>query len=365
MTAIVMFCISWISVGNNCISENYYKKKYLSLFFICLIFGLIFGMRWDVGTDNLEYLYIYVNNLTDNYEIEFLFKIFNDICYDFHFHYSIYFGIFAFIQLFLVLYTLKNQSYIWPFIIIALFGGNFFWDWMNGMRQEMASCIMFLGANFIIKRKIGYFLLCLLIAFGFHKSALMLILLYPLFKSGQSYVPSVYIQLFLFIIAYVLVFLRLDIIANLLPFIDTLQQLDALSDYNRYNSNVLQMYSDKTKIGILFGIFFIVNLYIIFNFKKLKNYFNSKRFNIYYNLYFWGTLCEILVSLNMVLARPFRYFRIYKMVIIALLMYYFYKKYGFRHSISLFILILLMLCGLILIAKQSPFNFYFEIPHAS
>ena len=219
LTAFVMFCFSWTQVGNNSMSKNYYQKKYISLFIICLIFGLIFGMRWDVGTDNLEYLYIYINNLTDNYKTEFIFKFFNDICYDNNIHYSIYFGIFAFIQLFLVLFALRKQPFVWPFIIISLFGGNFFWDWMNGMRQEMASCIMFLGANFIINRKLGYFLICLLIAFGFHKSALMLIFLYPLFKTGKAYVPSFYIQLFLFIIAYILIFLRLDIITKIIPFI--------------------------------------------------------------------------------------------------------------------------------------------------
>lgn len=331
---------------------------------IALIFAVIFGMRWDVGVDSLAYLYAYKYNDTERFEVEYAFKFINDKMYQLHFHYAIYLGLIAFIQLFLLLYSFKKKIFLWPFHIIALFGGHFFLDWMNVMRQETASCIGFYGIKYVVERKPWKYLLCIVLAFGFHKSALILLPLYPIFVSGKDLTPNKWIQLPILMIPTVLTIFHFDILSRLFPIINTFQELEAFSNYDIYNENVLQSYSEKTKIGFLFYIFIIVNIIIVIYSPKLKSFFSSRSFKIIYNLYFWGCTLELIVATNLVLARPFRYFRIYKLAMIAYIMYYLIKRHTLLSNSMMIVLVGLMFAGIILVASYAPFNFFFEISYA-
>ena len=235
---------------------------------------------------------------------------------------------------------------------------------MNGIRQETASCIAFYGVKYIINRQPWKYFFVIMIAFGFHTSALLLLPLYPLVVSGRNYTPNKWIQWILMLIPALLAIRRYDIFSRFFPILDQLQQIEAFSSYDQYNGDVLQKYSDITQIGILFYIFLGVNSIIIFTSKKLQLYFTDKNFRIYYNLYFWGMLCEMAVAQNMVLARPFRYFRIYKLTIIAYTLYYLVKHPSYTNIIVFILLIALMFAGLGLISIQSPFQFFFEVSYA-
>lgn len=366
MTMLCMFMIATPCLAVRTHKFNLYHEYKSSVLCILLglslVFGIVFGMRWDVGQDNLAYLDIYINNDTENKE--YLFKFLNDSLYNAKIHYCIYFGLFAFLQCFLVFYTLKNQSYIWAFLVIALFGGHFFWDWMNGMRQEIASCIMLFGTNFIIKKNLKKYLLCVIVAMGFHISAIIFLLLYYFVVSGKNLCPKKLLQLAIYCVCIVIALTKIDILAKIFPAIELLNQIDELSHYSIYNENVLQNFADITKIGYLFYILCFINIIIILYYNKIRKYFDSKRFTIYYNFYYWGMICETLVASNMVLARPFRYFRIYKLIMIAYLLYYLYSHRNNINSLCFVSILLALLAGVILISITSPFNFYFDIPYA-
>lgn len=329
---------------------------------LSLVFGIVFGMRWNVGQDNLSYLDIYINNDTEGKE--FLFKFINDSLYNAKIHYSFYFGLYAFIQCILVFYTLKNQSYIWPFLVLALFGGHFFLDWMNGMRQEMASCIMLFGTNFIIKKKFYKYLICVIVAMGFHLSSVIFIFLYPIFVNCKNLCPKRFLQFVIYILCACIALKKIDVVAKIFPAIELLNSIDEISHYGVYNEDVLQKYSDITIIGYLFYILCFINLIVISYYNKLKKWFDSKRFTLYYNLYYWGIIFETLVASNMVLTRPFRYFRIYKLIIIAYLLYYLFRHRSTMNSMGFVCVFLSLIAGVILVSFTWPFNFYFEIPYA-
>ncbi len=337
----------------------------ISLILIALVFSLVFGMRWDFGTDNLTYLEIYTQNNTDLYNIEWIFKLLNDTLYNLNVHYWIYFAVFAFIQVFLLFYTLRKEAFLWVFLIISLFGGLFFFDWMNGMRQEMASCIMLFGTNFIIKRNPLKYLFCVIIAAGFHISAILFLIIYPLLKNGKNLVPNRGIQLLILMFCAIIPLTVGDIMSRLFPILEVLKQFEGEDGYaSKYNENVLQKFSDITNIGIMFYVYLLINSLIILYSRKIKSYFSGRRISIYYNMYYWGTVFETLFAANMILLRPFRYFRIYKLIMIAYFLYYLYKHPS-RLSTALFVSIIIILLVCVGIkAYTTPFNFFFDIPNA-
>lgn len=364
MVSMVMFAIPFFSLfPKKLISVQQKRQRMFCMIFMSLIFGLVFGMRWDVGIDHLAYLNVYLNHDTDRFE--FLFKLINENLPKFGVHYVWYFSILAFVQIFTLFYALKNEAYLWPFLIISLFGGVFFWDWMNVIRQELASCIMFLSINYIIRRNLIKFLLCLLIALGFHNSAIIWIIILPFIYKGKSLIPPCNIQLALLLIMTILVCVHYDVLSNVFPILNTMQELGMMGEYGIYSESVLQKFGEMTNIGFLFISFFIINLILIYYYPDLKFRFDGKRFRIYYNLYFWGYIFEMFVASNLVLCRPFRYFRIYKLVIIAYLLYYLYKyRKDILAKIIFIVIIGLFALNLLSISKNSPFNFFFEIPNA-
>ncbi|MDE6021225.1 MAG: EpsG family protein [Ruminococcus sp.] len=338
------------------------ESRIISLILLSLIFSFVFGMRWEFGTDYPTYLRIFIQNDTDTYQSEWLFKLLNDTLYTFRIHYWVYFGIAAFIQIFLLFYTLRKEAYLWVFLILSLFGGLFFFDWMNGMRQELASCIMLFGTNFIIKKNPLKYLLCIIIAAGFHISAFLFLGVYPILYRGKSLVPGIKIQLLILSVCAVITLIVGDFLSRLFPVLELLQQMEGEGGYaSKYNENVLQRFSDETNIGIMFYIFFVINSIIIYYSPKIKEYFSGRRIVIYYNMYFWGMIFETLLASNMVLVRPFRYFRIYKLIMIAYLLYYLYKHPSLLTTTLLISIIAILVVCVGIKVYTTPFNFFFDV----
>lgn len=370
MICMVMLTIPYYNSFDNSIN-NYNiikRKRYLrisTILLLSLIFALVFGLRWNVGTDNLTYLSIYINNDTEVYGREFIFKFMNDSLYKMGMHFSIYFIIFAFIQVFLLYYTLKNEAYLWVFLSISLFGGHFFYDWMNGMRQEMASCIMLFGTNYIIKKKPIKYLICIVFASGFHISALLFLVVYPVVVKGKSLVPKRGFQYFILTFSVGVTFIVGDILSKFFPILEVLQQVEGEGGYTAiYNEKTLQKFSEITNIGVMYYVFLVINSIIIFYSKDLISFFGiteKRRLTIYYNLYYWGMIFEVLLASNMILVRPFRYFRIYKLIMIAYLLYYLYKHPSTISTVFLYGIIIILLICIGVKAYTAPFNFYFEV----
>lgn len=341
------------------------ESRIISLIMLSLIFSLVFGMRWEFGTDYPSYLRIFIQNDTEIYKSEWLFKFINDTFYDLKIHYWVYFGVIAFIQVFLLFYSLKKEAYLWVFLILSLFGGLFFFDWMNGMRQELASCIMLFGTNFIIKRDPLKYLICIIIAAGFHVSAFLFLIVYPILYRGKCLVPGRKIQMLILIGCAGVPLIVGDFLSRLFPILELLKQMEGEGGYaSKYNENVLQKFTDETKIGIMFYIFFVLNSLIIYYSPKIKEYFSYRRMVIYYNLYYWGMAFETLLASNMVLVRPFRYFRIYKLIMIAYLLYYLYKHPSLLTTTLLISIIVILVVCVGIKVYSTPFNFFFDVTMA-
>lgn len=166
-------------------TQTLIKNTSTKIFFIfaAIILILIAGLRYDVGTDYLNYLVRY-----EVYAAKFLDSIltleepgFKFICWI-----SILIGGNGFTAIFLsslITITLflitiyKNTDLLLPSTLLYIFLGCWHGAF-NGIRQFLAAAIVFAGVNFIKERKFLKYALVVFIAFLFHGSAILMIFPY-------------------------------------------------------------------------------------------------------------------------------------------------------------------------------------------
>ncbi len=306
------------------------------------LFSIIFGMRYDVGVDYLGYLDAYVWN-EDVSKNEFLFQLITNLSHHFNLHYVIYFTILAFIQVFFFFYAFKKEVYLFPLLTFFLFTNGEIWFWMNGIRQAIAMCIWIYSLNFIVDRKIWKYILYGVIAFLFHRSAIVLFVFYPILVSGKDYFKSIPLQLILLTLAFVIRELFFDIIMNFDSVIDFYISILGSDLYERsYNIDaLLESFNEATGTGLAYIWKIIMNVIIILYSKELKKYYNSRWFNIIYFFFFIGVISLYMFPSGAVsFTRPFRYFYIFQSIILAYFCYYLYKHKTQKNLIVLLVTII-------------------------
>ena len=322
-------------------------------------FATIFGMRYDVGTDHLDYLYCYQTGVgVERYEpfFQYITKGFKSA----GIHYTFYFGFLAFIQLFFILYSIRDERYLYPSLILTLFLGGFFWHWMNGIRHDIASCIYVFAVNFIVDRKPLKFLLFILLSVCFHKTAILLLPTYLLLSNGNDLSMNRFFQLVLLAIVSYLTITEYDVPAAIFPAIEL---FIALFSYEEtYDIQTMVYLGDETSFGITLYTSILLDALIILKSDKMKSFYNNRRFTVYYNLYYWGAVVlQIFLTNNLLFARVARPFRCFKILIIAYFLYYLYKNLRIKSNVVfLAIAVGLLLISFVSIIVHYPFYFYFD-----
>lgn len=255
-----------------------------------LSFAVVFGMRYDVGEDHLGYLDGYINPFLHK-EYEPLFALIRDTLSNAGVHPIVFFAVCAFIQVFCLFYFMKDCKFLYPALIVSLFMGQFFIHWMNGIRQDIAGCIFLCAITCVIDKRIVGFFALVLISVGFHYSAVILFPFYFLYLKKDHYFNSINVQyLLLFVVSYVAIY-NVDLLTNIN---DTIFYLATLSGYEMYTEDVLYRFADITKTGVSMYVFILLDLIIVSYCKKMKCYYYGRKFNIIYDLYFFGTLAQIV-----------------------------------------------------------------------
>ena len=90
----------------------------LEMIILMLSFAFVFGCRWGVGRDYFRYLYAYTGDIPERFE--YLFRTISDVLKRFGVHYSVYFGIWALMDVFMLYYAARNFKFIFPYIAFFL-----------------------------------------------------------------------------------------------------------------------------------------------------------------------------------------------------------------------------------------------------
>ncbi|MBR1557305.1 MAG: EpsG family protein [Prevotella sp.] len=376
LTFIMMIC-GWVASNRYKLAQaKHYKNKsgwsvilQPEILVAIFAFTIVFGCRWNVGVDYPHYLYRYLTGIGSERH-ELLFGLISEWMRDNGFHFSVYFSLWAFIQIFLLYYSFRKYRYLFPYIAFYLIVGYTYMGMMNIIRQQLAACIFMMALQFVDEKKLIKYLLCVFVAFLFHKSALLLLIFYPIFLYKKDFFPSIKLQLLAYLLFMVF---NVTVSQYFIQIIETpfglFTELLGFDNYsygilNRERLNSIAQFGNDSTLSLIYNA--MATIPIIIYSTKLKKYYNSSYFNIIYSLWFVKIMAEFLTGDSIILNRPFVYLVNYKMIMFSFFTYYCFKnKNMYFHLLGLFFILWHIAKFLLMLSNgelnTSKFTFFWEV----
>lgn len=146
-----------------------------------LILWLIQALRYEyIGTDLKYYIPTFINDKWDVYDVETGYVSLNRCLRSFTRDPQLLLTVVSFVSLFPISYIYKkfSKNICFSYIIFASFVVYHFT--FSGLRQAIAIGIIVFSFDFVVRKKIIPFFLCVFAASLFHSSAVIFIIFYPL-----------------------------------------------------------------------------------------------------------------------------------------------------------------------------------------
>ena len=352
-------------LGNNSFYKKYRPKKgffRFNVFLSLIIFSVISGLRYDVGVDYFSYLESYQDLLSyskieseSRFEYGFSFLQKQFARYDIH--YSIMFGFYAFLQIFLIYYAFKKEQYLYPYLSFIIMTGGFYFTMMNEIRQSIACCLLILGVHFAKKTHLLKYLALAFIAVAFHSSGVILIPILLILVFKIDFFKSIWLQLAL--LASSIFINETDV---LFWISDTFaQQIDFFSQNDKYENilDVISIWEKNYVKGVRYYSKLLIFVIIILYSKKLKSAFSNTNFIKFYNLFFIGAILFVLTYNNTLYQRPARYFMFMEIIISAYTLMYLLKN-KFSIALLLISLNILIFAAYVLSDHHTYYLFFWQ-----
>lgn len=188
---IIYFLVISTSIIFAILAEKNRKNKtyFYTCYFISFIILFLFsGLRYKVGYD-YEYTYLPgYYSIKNGYEsrFEILFVLLNKLVYYVFNNVDWLFILCSFITMRLVYKAIKQNSVDVGISIILLFSTRFYFYSFTQVRQYIAIAIFLYSIKYIIKKDFKKYLILILIAYGFHKTAIIYLPIYFVNKINLS-----------------------------------------------------------------------------------------------------------------------------------------------------------------------------------
>lgn len=300
-----------------------YKDRKVIFWIIIILYALVIGLRYNVGTDYMTYVSIYEgNDVKDKVEIGF--QTINNVLTALNMPYPIAFIVYAFLQFFFFIFAIKDERRsVVMWCILLYFFTTYIFLANNVIRQCIAFSLFIFSTKYILNKKFFKYFICITIALSIHSSA---IILYPFyFFINHEWIKNKKVS----VIILLLCFLSGPFIQKyfwiILPFFAKIfLNLDV-------SSIMFDLYKDvnwSAGMGLGNLLWLIVGVLVIINYNTLKTFFNQ-RFILYFNLYYLGLLISFIVGTSY-LSRINIYFENFRIIIIAMLFYVFYRSKSYK-----------------------------------
>ncbi len=285
---------------------------------------LICAIRYNVGCDCMSYAYIFTHGTGGVRNGEVLFYLLSRFSADWNLHYALPFAVCAFLQIYPITKALKEYKYILITLPLVLFGGRYFQDLNNGVRQMIVASMFVYASRYIVDRKPLYYAAFIFLGSMIHQSALMLIPFYFV-PRWLSLAKMRWVMMGIFTFCFV---------AGQTPafqnFVGYAEYLAGTFGYAGYGSRMGAMLAAETNEALAFGpmmLSYLLAAYAIIWFgPTLKQTYGKKipYFDIWYNLSFFFACAYFLVcNISHIFIRPVQYFELFQMIMVALLLYEF------------------------------------------
>lgn len=330
-------------------SETYVINSIFKYALPVILLSVLFGFRYEIGTDYLNYKEIYETSFSGSLKqsltesnVEYIYAFISHILYHAGLPYYIMFFVMALIPMCFFYAAFKDKSFLIGYAAYFLAAtGVLFW-FFNIQRQGIAFFILLFSIKYIKNKNFNKFLLCVIIATGFHVSSLLFIFcyLFSFFKYSLIFKPVTLAVIYVFF----------GVFASSLK--NILIKLVSIFLTGKYLYYVDSIESWEMGIGSGLGILsmHIVDLILIFSSGFLCKYFKEYRYDIYFRTFYVGSLFANIAGTNMVLSRfPFCFTSI-RFVLLSFLTYYMitkwktiniYRKAGWCCILGLSVLMLL------------------------
>jgi len=236
------------------------------VFIVIVIPSLIYALRYGIGTDYFIYKSFFDKSPIVGFDsrLEWGYVLINLVVHKLNGNVEIVFFIVSLIMMSFIYFGAKYYSKSIS-VGVAMFSYMMLYYQMsfNAVRQGVAMAVCFYSFRYIHERKLIKFLICILIASSFHKSAFLVLpfyfLYYLLEKEGGKEIKKFFIYLLMMVFV-----LNID---KLLPPI--LIRVPVLSNYTNY----LQNDSSDFSLGLFsrYIPFLVVGLYLCKYIEKKDN----------------------------------------------------------------------------------------------
>ncbi len=345
--------------------ENGLKMSW-SYWLAILLFTLVFGLRYGVGIDYWSYHQVYVNwhNISSTAYADHLepaFKLLLNLCHVLSLDVVWLFLLTTFLQIFFLALAFRDFKEPFAFMcLVLIFTGVAMTNFMNVIRQNIAFCIFIYAIRFIEKRSFIKYLLFTILAFTFHRSAVILLPVYFVWRTRREWFRNTTVQIVLLLLSFSMIFIspiqtilgRVDDIAILLGY-----------EYHLYDSRI------EGKGGLHFTNIFqlLICTIIILQSRNLKNYFQSDYFNILYDLFLLGTYLGYVFFGSMLFGRIILYFTNVTFIMFGFAFAYFFRTWRLSLTNLYSYLLMVVFVGFVFVRlmqhsedNTTQYVFYFQ-----
>lgn len=323
----------------------FYKKNYdvysrNSIFFVLIIiYTIIIGTRYEVGTDWNNYKDYFLN--CDFYYTReprepiyyFLNKI---VLYFFGDNYIFFFLLIAFLQISLIVKALKRFDYIFPLAILLFFLIGPFLAFQNVMRQSLAFCLFFYSIKFIERGCLKKYIITVVIATCIHTSSILFLPLYFICRRKRTFLDSLSFQLVLYLASLLLADFIFSAIMPLVFDTFTSEQIV------RYK----QGYEERgLSTGVGFILLRMLDLILLLVSRKMGENFADQKYIIYHRIFFIGVIISNIAGTNDLILRLAFPFLMVKFFLYAFVLFYLFSS---KRLINVVWAVLLLILFLIL-----------------
>ena len=322
-----------------------------NLWFFWLFFSFICGIRWNVGTDCIGYMLNFAEGRIHDEKGEYIWQGIVLLISKLKLHYTVGMGLIAFLQMYFLTKLPSKYRYLLIFMPVALFGGCYFLDYCNGMRQMLAASIFVFSTQFIKQKKPIKFLSLIFITSYLHHSVVMMypmILLAYIKPDKISFSDKRLVCTIIFFFCFV-AGLTPQFAGFLSYFNFIVDNMDESYSYvgNVIEHTIVEGNNDARSFGPMQLSYFLTALATIWYGKDLKSKYKTKipYFDLWWLFSFvYGCGYFLVCNVNFMFIRPFQYFEPFQLIIVSLLLYYFYDM---RKFIPFRLLIMIIWLGLV------------------
>lgn len=300
-----------------------------------LLYAIVFGVRYGVGVDYMGYLddFSQLQSTGSTYQYddtEIGFKAIRSFFAIGGFHYSVYFGFIALLQLSLVFLAFRDNKANYQYLLLSFSLLCVWLSYANGLRQQLAFCFFTYAISFLNKKNsLCWTAVLYIIATLMHKSAYLLvpILVSLIVFKHKDWFTNTNRQLIVLFFAIVLG--QTNVFQSVILGLEDYMQYFEILGYDQYFSN--KEFSDllirkSARNGIGYYIILLIDILLIAYSNKVKSFSQSSFLKSSYKLYYIGVIIHYLFIYSSILHRLNYYFYGFQFIIMAYTLSYFRKS---------------------------------------